>query len=189
MSKDLSTEKLQKAEESSSSELYLDNCISDEIFRTKEGIRLAFLSCRYWSTETRLRAAENLYVEALDTAAIACYFAALASGPTSMSTCLQLYAVSKLLILSMVSQESHAVSVMLQAQDMLRGQLSSFTHHMLSGYSTTALIIAVSQIVRYLASSWQSSNDQIEGARKTNGWLSAQTSRRLCNISYLLWTI
>ncbi|KAE8301257.1 hypothetical protein GL50803_0033037 [Giardia duodenalis] len=126
VSKDLSTEKLQKAEESSSSELYLDNCISDEIFRTKEGIRLAFLSCRYWSTETRLRAAENLYVEALDTAAIACYFAALASGPTSMSTCLQLYAVSKLLILSMVSQESHAVSVMLQAQDMLRGTIIQF---------------------------------------------------------------
>lgn len=118
--------RVQKAEESSAGETYLTNCISDEIFRTKDGIRFAYLTARYWASETRLRSAENLYTEAIDSAALACYYSALATGSNSISTALQLYALAKLFVLSMSVGERCAVAVMEQAQKILRGTLIQY---------------------------------------------------------------
>lgn len=104
----------------------IENSITDEMYRSEEGLHLASMTCRYWSTETRLRAAEGEYPEALNASAITTYFAALAHGPASVQLCLQLYTLSKLLVLARSSPEQSAVHTMVQAQRMLKKTIVSF---------------------------------------------------------------
>lgn len=107
-------------------EAIFENDVKDELYRSREGAALAYLTSKYWTSQTRVLLAQQNFNDALHDAALALYFATLACGVNSLQTALQIYSVAKLGSFSGKFLEIQSVNALVEAQKIFKSALLQF---------------------------------------------------------------
>ncbi|CAL6041822.1 Conserved_hypothetical protein [Hexamita inflata] len=107
-------------------ELMTENSIRDEVFRAKGGASLAFLTSKFWSSNTKILVYEEKYEEALKSASIALYFATLSCGVKSLQTALAIYQLAHLGQLSEKFTEAQQIAALQESQNILKNALLNY---------------------------------------------------------------
>lgn len=119
-------------------EFELEDALRDEVYRSRGGANLGYMTSKFWSSSTKVLVFQEDYGEALRAAAKALYFATLSCGVQSLQTALCLYQLVQLGQLSGRFTVAQRVDGLGRAQDIFRTSLLTYY---------APLVIQVAQLV------------------------------------------
>ena len=119
-------------------ELDLEDALRDEVYRSRGGANLGYMTSKFWSSSTKVLVFQEDYGGALRAAAKALYFATLSCGVQSLQTALCLYQLVQLGQLSGRFTQAQQVDGLGRAQDIFRTSLLTYY---------APLVIQVAQLV------------------------------------------